>query len=472
MNSKYQYLRKGTLCLLILFIIVQCKHEKKNSNEENLFLLQLLSGFSFPGPKAEWTRLAGIVSKTTVSNAITSDSSNNVYVTGYTTGNLDGQPLTGIQDSFIIKYNSSGVKQWTRASGVAASYTSSYSTVSDPSGNVYSIGTTDGALDGETFNGTANWDTNMFIIKYDSNGNKQWTRLSGQANGNINPKNITIDSIGNVYLTGGTASGLDGQNYTGSEGYFLMKYNSSGIKQWTIVFAGPTPSAVAFDNMNSKIFITGFIFNLNSMDGIARTGAEDAFLIKLDSNGNKLWTKLLGSPGQRLNSNSVSVDTSGNAYITGLSSASIDGQTKSGGYYDLLIAKYDPNGNRVWTRLLGVTGDFFSVNNRSAIGNGISVTKDSNLFITGSTTGNLDGQSHSDVLSGSAKNLFLTKYDLDGNKKWTTLSGSKGYTIEINGLTTDSTNHPYVTGYTNGPLNGEAYIGTPKSLSNLFIIKF
>ena len=42
---------------------------------------------------------------------ITSDSSGNVYVTGYTYGDLDGNTSAGSNDVFVVKYNSSGVKQ-------------------------------------------------------------------------------------------------------------------------------------------------------------------------------------------------------------------------------------------------------------------------------------------------------------------------------------------------------------------------
>ncbi|PKA04048.1 hypothetical protein CH375_13295 [Leptospira ellisii] len=283
---------------------------------------------------------------------------------------------------------------------------------------------------------------------------------------------ITSDNSNNIYIVGMSLSGFDGQTYPGGDiGYFIMKYNSAGTKQWTTMYSGPRPKALTYDNINSKIYLTGSIFDINSLDGIARTGTQDVFLIKFDSNGVKLWTKLFGISGQKLSSNSASIDPSGYAYIAGSTSASVDGQSKSGGSNDLLIVKYDPNGNRVWTRLLGVTGDFFSVTNKDAIGKGISISKDSNIFVTGSTTGNLDGQSHSDI-SGNLNNLFLTKYDLDGNKKWTTLLGSKGYSIDINGLTTDATNHPYATGFTNGPMNGEKFIGTPKSSSNIFIVKY
>ena len=60
-----------------------------------------------------WTRLLGAAGTNTEANGITSDLSANIYTTGYTCGNLDGQPLTGTRDLFVVKYDSDGNKLWT-----------------------------------------------------------------------------------------------------------------------------------------------------------------------------------------------------------------------------------------------------------------------------------------------------------------------------------------------------------------------
>ena len=100
--------------------------------------------------------------------SITSDSSGNVYVTGYTQGSLDGNTSAGGGDLFVLKYNSSGTKQWTKQLGTSAS-DSGKSITSDSSGNLYVTGSTRGGLDGNTNAGSYD----IFIVKYDTNGNKQ-----------------------------------------------------------------------------------------------------------------------------------------------------------------------------------------------------------------------------------------------------------------------------------------------------------
>jgi hypothetical protein len=92
-----------------------------------------------------------------------------VYVAGYTDGGLDGNTLNGTRDLFVTKYNSSGVKQYTRQLGVAGQRTLGYSVATDANGNVYVAGDTAGGLDGNTLTGTGD----AFVTKYDSSGVKQ-----------------------------------------------------------------------------------------------------------------------------------------------------------------------------------------------------------------------------------------------------------------------------------------------------------
>ncbi|EMO33087.1 beta-propeller repeat protein [Leptospira santarosai str. HAI821] len=460
---------KLLLTLLLIGNTLFCKHDKKGTNDlELLSILQMLSGFSLPGPKPEWTRLSGASLGGVQVKSITSDLNSNVYVTGQTGGNMDGQTITGFYDLFVSKYNSSGSKQWTKLMGVAGDQTIAYSITSDTSGNVYTVGETNGALDGEAFFGTPDFaDRNFFIVKFDSNGNKQWTRLLG-VTGYTSASSVTTDTIGNVYITGTSISGLDGQTFSGGgTGYFIAKYNSSGTKQWTKLFAGPKPTGIACDP-NGKIYLTGLTSNMTTMDGVAVNGTNDAFLIQFDSNGNKTWTKLTGAAGKDTRSNGITTDSSGNIYLTGSTNGSIDDQIKSGGVLDLLIIKFDSSGNRVWTRQVGFTGNAFAVSNKTSTGMGIKVGKDQELYVSGFTNGNLDNQLHSDPTSDK-RNVFLTKYDFRGNKIWTSITGQKGYISEAYSITTDPQGHPYLTGYTNGPLNGESLVG---SGSNLFVIKY
>ncbi|WP_000327407.1 SBBP repeat-containing protein, partial [Leptospira interrogans] len=167
-----------------------------------------------------WTRLLGVAGVSTTAYGITSDSLGNVYTTGVTSGSLDGQALSGTQDLFVTKYDTGGNKQWTRLLGVAGQITQANGIASDSSGNTYLTGRTSGSLDGQALSGTQD----LFVTKYDSGGNKQWTRLLGIAGVSTTAYGITSDSLGDLYSTGITSGNLDGQILTGTQDLFVLKY--------------------------------------------------------------------------------------------------------------------------------------------------------------------------------------------------------------------------------------------------------
>jgi len=90
---------------------------------------------------------------------------------------------------------------------------------------------------------------------------------------------------------------------------------------------------------------------LGGLDGNTSAGGDDLFLVKYDTNGNKLWTRQLGTSSLD-GAYGVAVDGSGNAYVAGHTLGGLDGNTSAGGD-DLFLVKYDTNGNKLWTRQLG-----------------------------------------------------------------------------------------------------------------------
>ena len=89
-------------------------------------------------------------------------------MTGHTTGGLDGNTNAGSSDLFVVKYDSGGIKQWTQQFG-SSSPDLAYGIATDTGGNVYVTGSTSGGLDGNTNAGS----NDFFVVKYDSGGNKQ-----------------------------------------------------------------------------------------------------------------------------------------------------------------------------------------------------------------------------------------------------------------------------------------------------------
>jgi hypothetical protein len=70
----------------------------------------------------------------------------------------------------------------------------------------------------------------IFLVKYDSSGTKQWTKQLGTSSEDWG-KGVTTDSSDNIYVTGYTDGGLDGNTSSGSSDIIIVKYDSSGTKQ-------------------------------------------------------------------------------------------------------------------------------------------------------------------------------------------------------------------------------------------------
>ena len=92
--------------------------------------------------------------------------------TGETMGSLDGNTLIGGVDAFLTKYNSSGTKQWTKQFGTTST-DRGVAVATDNSGSVYVTGETSGGMDGNTHSGNSSCGgtcPDMFLIKFNSDG--------------------------------------------------------------------------------------------------------------------------------------------------------------------------------------------------------------------------------------------------------------------------------------------------------------
>jgi len=222
-------------------------------------------------------------------NGVATDSSGNVYVTGGTKGGLDGNTSAGNTDLFVVKYNSSGTKEWTKQLGSSGRDSANGITI-DSSGNVYVTGVTFGGLDWNTSAGA----NDLFVVKYNSSGTKEWTEQLGSASTDT-ANGVATDSSGNVYLAGVTYGGLDGNSNEDNADLFVVKYNSSGTKQWTKQLGTSSTDladGVATDS-SGNVYVVGYTYG--GLDGNTNTGASDLFVVKYNSSGTKQWTKQLGS---------------------------------------------------------------------------------------------------------------------------------------------------------------------------------
>jgi hypothetical protein len=313
-----------------------------NAGREDLFLVK----FGLNGDK-QWTRQLGTANHDGCAG-VAVDASGNIYVTGSTEGGLDGNTHVGGSDLILVKYDPSGNKQWTRQMGTTSDDRGRGVAV-DSGGNIYVTGDTKGGLDGNTNVGSSD----LFLVKYDASGNKLWTRQLGTAS-NDGGENVTVDGE-NVYVIGGTQGGLDGNTNIGNADLILVKYDSAGNKQWTRQLGTVSieiGTGVATDG-SGNIYVTGA--TLGGLDGNPNTGDMDLILVKYDPSGTKQWTRQLGTASREMGVG-VATDGGGNIYVTGATLGGLDGNTNAGDA-DLILVKYDPSGTKQWTRQLGTSSD-------------------------------------------------------------------------------------------------------------------
>jgi copper(I)-binding protein len=495
-----------------------------NSGSEDVFLVKYDSSGI-----AQWaTRIAGTFND--IGFSISVDGSGNVYMTGsyssnplaiFNVGGASFGTLTnsGADDAFLVKYNSSGIAQWaTKIAGAGGDY--GYGVSVDISGNVYVGGAYDSSpvtifnAGGASFGTLANsgsGTTDAFLAKYNSSGITQWvTRIAGTTFDRLFA--VSVDGSGNVYVTGfyvsspvtifnaGGASFASLAN-SGNEDTFLVKYNSSGIAQWATrmsgsgidigrgISAGGSGSVCVVGDYTSPNPFVIYNSNGTSFGTLSGNGSVDTAIVHYDTSGTAQWaTKIAGAGGDY--GYGVSVDTSGNLYVTGqyesisnpltifnAGGASFTTLTNSGND-DVFLVKYNSSGIAQWaTRIAGAGLD-------SA--RGLSVDTSGNLYIAGTigsgsnplTIFNNGGASFGRLIPSGAEDAFLVKYDSNGIAQWATKIGGSAADYGF-GLSVDTSGNVYVAGqYASNPLtifnNGGASFGTltNSGSDDLFIVKY
>ncbi len=279
------------------------------------------------------------------------DASSNVYVTGYFQLTVDFDPSAstanlnsaGLFDMFLVKYTSGGVLVWAKSFG-GTDYELSNSITVDASDNIYITGyfgstTIDFDPSAAVANLTKIGNTDMFIAKYDGAGSYIWAKNMGSATGSANARSIKTDASNNVYVSGIISGTVDldpsasTANLTSasSTDAFFGKYSSSGAYIWAKNVAGSGPDecfSVTVDAA-SNVYITGYIGGQADFDPSAATvtlysSGFDIYMAKYDVSGNYVWAKNFGSSANSNNGYAVTIDPSGNLLLAGTFTGTID----------------------------------------------------------------------------------------------------------------------------------------------------
>ncbi|MEO8447547.1 MAG: SBBP repeat-containing protein [bacterium] len=335
--------------------------------------------------------------------AMVLDNSGNIFVTGVSPTTTTGD------DILTVKYNPSGVEQWTaryQSSGTQSDKVNGIAI--DASGNVYVTGST------VLSNGGV-----MVTVKYNSSGVQQWAKQLGVPSASPavpgrQKSPIGVDASGNVYVGGSRTFG--GSNV----GTMLVKYNSNGDTLWTRRYKGTQTlnglgSAFQCIKLDGNfIYATGKSFDMNPNLTFATT-------IKYNSSGGVEWIRkdtLIGGSDEVI---AIESDASGNIIVT----------CNYG--YNIATFKYNSTGTLLWKKVYtGISGDYYDEVT------GLALDQNGYIYLT--------GISRRTTLSGSEAFLAL-KYDPSGNQIWESFADGTGNEADISkGIAVDSSGNVYVTG--------------------------
>ena len=390
------------------------------------------------------TKHLGVSGQYTEAFSVAVDSLGNVYVAGFTSGGLPGNTLTGTSDFFVTKYDPAGNLVRTRQLGVSGQDTNAYDVAVDSLGNVYVAGGTTGGLPGNTLTGTED----SFVTMYDSAGNLVRTRQLGVSGQVTRANGVAVDSLGNVYVAGFTEGGLPGNTLTGTSDFFVTTYDSAGnlVRTRQLGVSGQLTRAygVAVDSLGN-VYVAGR--TTGGLPGNTLTGTEDFFVTMYDSAGNLVRTRQLGVSGQVTEAYDVAVDSLANVYVAGWTDGGLPGNTLTG-TRDFFVTTYDSAGNLVRTKQLGASG-------QDTEAYAVVVDSSGNVNVAGWTRGGLPGN----TLTGTS-DFFVTKYDSAGNLVRTKQLGVSGQDTNAYDVAVDSNSNVYVAGWTNGGLDSNTLTGT------------
>jgi hypothetical protein len=261
---------------------------------------------------------------------VTVDPSGNVYLSGSTTGYVGGIDQPGTYDLFLTKYDTNGNHAWTKQMGDSVGESGNYLTC-DSSGDLYMAGHTLG--------------NDHFLAKLDTDGNIEWRIIPDIAppGGMIHIHQVEPDANGDLYMTG-TTYAVAG-DFTSQATRFLAKLSPNGDVLW----------AREYDSTESygapHIGEDGYIYLAGNSDDHADTRA--ASWVKYDTDGNLLWTQGIDLDPELYDSaTDITVDAQGRVYIIGNTAREANGYYN--GDLDIYLARFDPVPEPATMSLLGL----------------------------------------------------------------------------------------------------------------------
>ncbi|MDA9726925.1 hypothetical protein N9U48_00255 [Bacteroidota bacterium] len=262
-----------------------------------------------------------------------------------------------ISDVILIKTDENGNEEWSQTLG---------GTVTDEGHSVQQ--TLDGGyiIAGWTGIVEPDYDTGVYLIKTDENGEEEWSKSFGGGARGYSVQQ-TVDG---GYIVAGS-KGVNVNGYDNSDVY-LLKTDGDGIEQWSQTFGTETGGEIGYSvqqTVDGGYIVTGSKHNPNNFD----TGMYSPILIKIDESGEEEWFQTFGGDGWGY---SVQQTVDGGYIVTG--SKDPIGNDVS----DVYLLKTDENGEEEWSQIFDGSYEDVGFSVQQTTDGGYIITGYTNYFIT------------------------------------------------------------------------------------------
>ncbi len=369
---------------------------------------------------------------------VTTDSSNNIYLTGSFEATADFNPGISIEmltsagdwDAFVVRLDASGDFSWAKQIGGSSDDIGKNVRI-DSVGNIIFVGNYNGTVDLDPGLGTETRfsasGSDIFVVKLNPSGSFVWGGTMGGPR-SITPRKIALDQNGNIFLTGSFNDTIDFDpavfgiyllTGNGDIDIFACKVNSDGSFGWAKSFGYTNDDGgegVAVD-LHGNVYITGYFRDTVDFDpgpetyNLTSVGEYDVFVIKLNTGGDFVWAGAMGGEGYD-SGYDIAVDAGGMVFTTGEFNLSADFDPgpqsfslESNGSWDSFISQIDSSG--VFVQAVNLGGA------ESETGYGIAVDAIGSVYTTGNfrLTADFDpGPGSSTLTSNGSYDIYITKY--------------------------------------------------------------
>jgi len=400
---------------------------------------------------------------TTKGDEIASDRNGNVYVIGES-GAGWGNPISaysGGDDAYVVKLDSNGGLVWLTFLGGSLDDSGHGITV-DSNANIYVVGTSDGSWGNPVnpFNGYSE----VFVAKLNSSGVLQWNTFMGGLNQFDQGWDIALDDSGDIYVVGGsnTSWGSPVNEHNGDYDAFVAKLNNNGERQWNTFMGSASEDrgyGITMDG-SGNIYVAGKSEATWGSPVNDYTGDDDAYAAKLNNDGTLLWNTFIGSSDYDYGRD-IGVDRSGKVYVVGGSDDTWGSPIiPYAGQIDSFVAGLNSSGALQWNTFLGST----------AYGEGaksLAMSSSGDIYVTGNTMGSWGDPAQP---YNGAQDAFAAKLDGNGTLLWNTFIGTESSDWS-GGIAVDYSGNVYLSG-SSYKTWGDPIDPHPGRFMNGFAVKF